>query len=611
MNPSIPSEIANPGRNARSRETAVLLCIWLVATAIAVFFSMLLKDSTYLNGSYIPRGSDSLYHARRILDAAIGERGFYQFDERLHVPDGAWIPWPWAYDYLLAKAAQIALWFNASLDPLAFLAYVPVVWIGVNAALFLAAATTLGLSLELRVGAMLAFALSPLTQLLHAIARIDHHFLEHSFVLLTIWLGLKWFKQPNDRRTAALLGLTLGVAPAFHNSLFVLQLPVLACVAILWLRSNAPPAKSLRAMAVVLLASSLVSALPSEPLRQGMFEFALLSWFHVYAAACTAMAIAFMSLERYSPSRLAALAAGSLALAAPMLAQTYRGTMFLSGQFSVLDRIVEMQSPYRMFTETMGPTGTAGYYSWLILLAPGLLVFFAYRIFKDRRPSDLYYSCSVVFGLALLMTQLRMYYFGSFALITSILFLVDRIPERKHWHPGAALAGVLAAILVLYQPGLRGRLFMVHPLASSSAYDVASPFFHELAELCAEDPGVVLASQDDGNSLLFHTECSVFANNFIMRREDENKIAEIARLLEADPQTLRRHDPEIKYLLVRAREFSEEINGQEILTDRAPIARQLLLSNTPPEGFELLRTIKLFQTGELYARLYRVLPFEN
>src|SRR5262245_18739485 len=104
-----------------------------------------------------------------------------------------------------------------------FIAYVPVAWILVNAALFLAAARATGLSREMQALAMFCFAFSPLTLLLHSTGMIDHHYVEHTFVLLTIWLGLRWFQQSAALRRAVALGVTLGVATAFHNGLFVLQ----------------------------------------------------------------------------------------------------------------------------------------------------------------------------------------------------------------------------------------------------------------------------------------------------------------------------------------------------------------------------------------------------
>ena len=195
------------------------------------------SDSAAIDGVYFPRTNDSLYHARRILDAAVGS-GFYEFDVRLHAPDGAWISWPWAYDYLMAKAVQAALWIDPALDPLAFISYVPVAWVVVNAALLVSIATAIGLSREMRVLAMLCFALSPLTQLLHSVAMIDHHYVEHTFVLLNVWLGIRWFRQPAKIGRAVSLGVTLGLAPAFHNGLFILQLIPLASVFISWLRGR-------------------------------------------------------------------------------------------------------------------------------------------------------------------------------------------------------------------------------------------------------------------------------------------------------------------------------------------------------------------------------------
>lgn len=598
-----------PAGSGRGRQISVFACIWLGATLIAGFLALVHLDSAYIDGEYIPRGNDSLYHARRILDAAFGDRGFYEFDERLQVPDGAWIPWPWAYDYLLAKATQAAVWLNASMDPLAFLAYVPVAWIAVNAALFLGAATALGLSVDMRIAAMLAFALSPLTQLLHTVGMLDHHFIEHSFVLLAILLGLRWFAAPKEARPAALLGSALGIATAFHNGLFILQIPVLICLSMLWLRSGEPAAKPLRIFAACLLGAALLSALPSQALRNGMFEFALLSWFHVYVAACTAATVGFISLGRFSKRRGAIFVGLALLLAAPIIAQLLQGANFLSGSFSVLDEIVEARSPFRMFTETMGPMETASHYSWLLLLAPAFLLYYAYRLIDEENGAPLYYAVWVVFGLTLLLTQFRFYYFGLFTLITAGLIPLDRIAKRQRWPHGGVFAGALAIILVLYQPALRQRLFIVYAPGADLSYAGTRPLYFELAELCANDPGIVLANHDDGNALLFHTDCLVIANNFIMRPEDEAKITEIDHLMRSTPQSLRRQFPPIDYVLLRARDFSVLRNGEEVILGTNQIAQQLLIDDSPPEGFELIRTV--FRDAErenVYARLFRVHP---
>lgn len=608
MNQLIESSAASLGLKGRGLElSAASLLLWLAASAIAIFLAMLLKDSAYVGGQYIPRTNDSFYHARRILDAAVGARGFYQFDERLHVPDGAWIPWPWAYDWLLAKATQVALWLNPGLDPMAFLSRVPVAWVAVNAALFLGAISALGLSMPFRIAAMLAFALSPLVQLQHAIGMLDHHYIEHTFVLLTILLGLKWFAHPDSARWAGGLGAALGVATAFHNGLFILQIPVLVCIATLWLGGREPTARSLRYFSGWLVAMSLASALPSEAFRQGMFEFALLSWFHVYIAFCTAVTIVFISAVPFTERRLAMLIGLAMMLGAPILAEMRHGALFIAGELSVLSDIGEAQSPFRLFTETYGPVETVSYYSWLLLLAPLLAVYYGYRAFRERRAAPLYYAIWVVFGLGLLLAQFRFYYYGLFALITSGLVAVDELRRRHGWHSGAVLAGALLAVLVLYQPALRDRLFIVYAPASSPEYANARPLFAVLAERCAEKPGIVLADSDDGNPLIFHTDCSVIANNFIMRADDDAKIAEIDRLMRSTPEALLEHEPPIDYLLLRAKDFSVMRDGKEVIADSSPIARALLMSDTPPAGFELLREVAYDdEDASVYARLFEL-----
>ena len=52
----------------------------------------------------------------------------------------------------------------------------------------------------------LAAALSPLTQFLHGVGQIDHHFAEYIFVLATIACGLRWFSRPDDTQAAIIAG---------------------------------------------------------------------------------------------------------------------------------------------------------------------------------------------------------------------------------------------------------------------------------------------------------------------------------------------------------------------------------------------------------------------
>jgi hypothetical protein len=574
----------------RSAPNLGAIAVWLAASLITVFFALIVRDSAIIGELYVPRTNDSFYHARRILDAAVGS-GFYQFDERLHAPEGTWVVWPWAYDYLVAKATQLALWLAPSLEPMAFISYVPVAWAFVNAALFLAAARAAGLSREMSLLAMFCFAFSPLTQLLHSIGMVDHHFIEHTFVLLTAWLGLRWFSQPDDHRRAIALGAALGAATAFHHGLFILQLFPLVAVFVLWLRGSAPPAAAILSFCAALVATTLLGLLPSEPFRNGMFEFGLHSWFHLYVAVCTTAAMTLMGHRPATRASFLVLAALSATLGAPLATELATGIGFLSGTFSVLDQITEVRSPYRLFTGSPGPAETLSYYSWLLLLAPVLLAFYVHRLVREHQPARLYYAVVVVLGTALLLNQMRLHYFGYFGLVTGGLLLVEQLRQRKAWHRGAVFVGTLAALVLAFQPALRERLFVYYAPSSDPEYATAIALFLRLNGLCAEDPGIVLAGSDDGNAILFHTDCSVIANNFILRPEDKTHIDETYRLLESTPAEILQTRPDIKYVLVRAEDFTVNHEGWLYLVDSMPIVKQFFFDEVPPPGYTLVEAI--------------------
>jgi hypothetical protein len=587
------------------------LCIWLVACTIAVFFALILVDSAIIDGLHIPRTNDSLYHARRILDAAVGPRGFYEFDERLQVPEGTWVPWPWAYDYLLSRVAAFGVWLYPASNPLAVVFYVPVVWLLVNAALFLAICRAIRLSTPMQALAMLCFALSPLTQLLHAVGMLDHHYVEHTFVLLCVWLGIRWFENLESRGRAVALGTVLGFAPAFHNGLFILQLLPLGALFILWLRHAVLARAGLQSFAIALLVATQLVLLPSEPYRRGMFEFGLLSWFHFYVATGTAVIVVFFARSQCSPRRLVVLGALGVAMLAPLAPQLLGAAGFLSGSFSILDQIIEVQSPYTLFTSMFGPMATASFYSWLLIAAPPLALFMAYRVARETVAERLYFSLAAVLGLLLLLTQFRLHYFGWFALVTAPLLLVDDLRKRLRWHAGATFAAAFGAVVLAFQPALRERLFLFYAPGSAPDYASVLPLYLELAPLCAAEPGVVLAHSDDGSAVLFHTECSVIANNFILTPSDEKHLNEVWRLLQLPPQEILQQRADIKYLLLRARDFLDLVGNQFQLSPSNAVAQQLLTAAPPPPGFELLKTVML-QTGPtegdsaIFARLYRV-----
>jgi hypothetical protein len=342
-----------------------------------------------------------------------------------------------------------------------------------------------------------------------------------------------------------------------------------------------------------------------------MFEFGLLSWFHFYVAACTAVTVSFLSRTRFTRRSLALLAALCIALVAPLARQMLGGAGFVTGSFSVLDQIIEAQSPYELYTNMFGAAGTLSYYTWLLFAAPILAAFFAYRVVREGVPERLYFAVAAAFGLALLLTQFRFYYFGFFALVTGVLLTVDALRTRFRWHGGVTFVASFAALAAALQPALRERLFVFNAPGSAPDYANMLPLYLQLAPLCADEPGVVLASSDDGSPVLFHTECSVIANNFILTAADEKHINEIWRLFLLPPEEIVKQRPDVKYILVRARDFIQFENDAIVLSKDNAVAQQLLTNKDPPPGFDLIKTMML-QVGPgendraITARLFRV-----
>lgn len=579
-------------RSAITGSVIVWAVIWAVAAVIAVSFAMIHIDSAFIDGEFIPRTNDSFYHARRILDAAVGS-GFYQFDPRLHVPDGSWISWPWGYDLLAAQALRMVLWLRPATDPMAFISHVPVAFAAVNCALFVAACRQAGLPASLSAIAALGLALLPVSQLMHSIGMIDHHFLEFTFVLLANWLGLRWISDRTNRRHAIALGAALGVAVAFHNGLFALQLPLLGCAFILWLRNDMAYRAQTTALGLSLVGTTLLAALPSEPFREFMFEFALLSWFHVYVALCTSIVLIIMASTRRSLRGFLVLAGAAAALSVPILFQALRGASFISGEMSYLETISEVKSPFTMFTEFWGPLQTASFYSWLIVVAPALLGVFAWRCLRESNPRSVYFAVWAVFGLALLLSQYRLHYFGLFALLAGPCLLLNEASMQYRFRRGIAVVIALGVLALAWQPALNDRLFTRYVAAGEYDYSDSRAIYKALQPLCEQDPGLVLADSNDGSPILFHTECSVISNNFIMRPQDEVAINRIFDLMTSTPEAILEHEPPIKYVYLHTPDFAlpSQHDGSIVIDPESPIGSALLTNAPLPPGFETVHSV--------------------
>ncbi len=583
-----------------------MLLLWLGATAIGMFLSLVVIEAAYLQGEYVPTGNDSFYHARRMLDVAAG-MNVYQFDPRIGPPDGVWIPWPWVYDWLMGKSAAVVTWLSPSTSAFAFLACVPVAWLAVNAALFIVAAKHSGLQLGYIALAMLAFALAPFVQMMHMVGKVDHHFLEFTFVLLTTLSGLRFFANNNDRVAAIALGISLGIAPGFHIGLFVLQLPVLACAGILWLRGQQFSRSGMHQLAIALAVSGLLVAIPSDPFRAGMFEFGLLSGFHVYVAICSAIVLAFLAWKPFNMKSLGMLAGIAVVMMSPVLGQLLQGAAFVSRDVSFLENVIEATGPFELLGQ-FNAMWLAEQYSWLLFVVPLVMIYYIFVAAREAGPRDVFFAVMTVFGIAFMLMQFRFNNFGLFAMVVGSLLIAQRIVARFDWNQGIVAVVLLGVLLLAYQPPLRGKLFDVYALGAAPIYERARPVFLELADRCNENPGLIMADKHDGNYLLYHTDCSVLSNNFMQTAEDVERIAQFTELMKTTPRALRAQRPDIDYLLIRAWDYYEIRDGKIAVQQQYPLAAMLIPDGELPEGYELLQSIYVERNGEplLYAKAFAI-----
>jgi hypothetical protein len=576
-----------------------LVGLWIATGGLAFLLCLYHLSATLVDGVFLPADHDSFYHARRIIDSVPAPLRMYQFDARIHAPEGSWVTWPWAYDTLMAVAAGALMKLTGARDPMSVLAFIAPAWVFVNAALFLGVASRLGLSLPARVLAMLFFAVSPLTQGLHRVGMIDHHYVEYSFVLATLYCGLGWFSDPSRRRRAVALGIVLGAAPAFHNGLFALQAPVLAALLWLWALGRPPERGATLAFAVALAGSSALFLLPSEPFRRGDFSYYLHSWFHLYVAACSGTLAVLASRLATSARGAAALAASALVMALPTLAQVLLGGAFVFGKLDYVAAMGEFDNVPRAVAEgrLWGATRTYSALLWLLPLGIGWLLL---RLRREANGAALFFVAMTLFGAFLLLQQYRLHYFGSFALILPLCIAFDDLRGA-----GPRLRAAAAAVLVgAMAPGLL-ELRQLTPVASDLQYMMTRPIYPALARACAARPGVVLAENADGHYIRFHSECAVISDNFILTPQHVDKVRLTEALLAAPLAEALRQAPYVRYILIRRGDNVLDDAGCGLACPQNRGLRKELLAGAPPAGLRLLMEVRL-SDAEPLARLFEV-----
>lgn len=590
------------------------ILVWLLASFIAVLMCVLPWPAAHLDEEIVPVSNDSFYHARRILDAVNDLSGFYQFDSKIHAPEGSLLTWPWGYDFGMAVLGRLAVATGLTSEPLAFLIWIPVATVLISVGLILVISRKLSLGLWPAALAACCVALSPLTQYLHGIGWIDHHYAEYLFVLATLAAGLRWFEQPEDISRAILSGIVLGAAPAIHNGLFILQVPALAYAGIAWIAHKPLPKRSSVWFAAALFFSALAIALPSLPFRAGLFEFYTLSWFHLYVAACTAAVMAALSMTEPNPRNALITATAACVLALPLIHQMSTAHSFLAGTSIRLDAIYEMASLRKQFDGGNGFPDIVKLYSGFALLIPATFVLCLYRIWREWREARLFFWVFSVFGLGLLVAQFRLHYFGSFALYLPWLIAANDFARTHPHRRKITLLSSTLACLVLYSLSMRYQVIAPWDSGNDPAVRQLRPLLQTLAQECKTNPGIVLADNDAGHYIRYYTDCAVIANNFLLTRQHADKVREMDRLMGLHASELAQAAPYVRYVMVRPVSITWDGNHYQYMGfghQTGKLVADLLLRpvDTVPSNFTLLSEVEYSKQDPIpYARLYKVSP---
>jgi hypothetical protein len=323
-----------------------------------------------------------------------------------------------------------------------------------------------------------------------------------------------------------------------------------------------------------------------------------------------------------SPQGYAALGAAGLLLLAPLLGQMGLADRFLARDFGALASIHEAQSFLSMLREPAGARTVSALYSLLVWFAPLMIAGCLWALWRRPDPRLTFYYVSAAGGLAMLLAMFRFHDYGSFALFLTPLLWFDRLAaSRRLPAKRAALVAALVA-LVAYAPSIR-YLFISNPGPGGEPYyAVTRAIYPALADACRKNPGIVLASNNDGHYIRFHTDCSVIATNFLVTRQDETALTETQRLLSLTPAGLLADGAPVRYVLARGQAMLMTGPGGALsFADQATTARftprlasELLFADQASLGprFRLIAELRLDGPGAYpYARLFEVLPMPD
>jgi len=577
--------------------------IWLFASIIAYIFALQWIDSAIWQGHYLPTGADSFYHATRILDVAVRNIDFYEFDTKIHAPEGSWITWPWLYDWLLANATKIYLKVGGK-NPLSFLVYIPPTWIVINILLSLLIANEFRFHLSAKIFFVFSVAISPIIQEIHAVGRIDHHYVELTCILAAFLFGSKFIRRPNSASSAIILGLVFAISLGIHNGLFILQIPILLTVFIKWLRKE-----TLNESQIVLLTASLLLSLLfilffSDPFRDAQYSFYTLSYFHLYVSSCTALSMLFFIRFSLNKRSLALYIATGVFLVSFIMGQVAGGLDYIGSTLIGYENIAETKTILER-TQSLGIVALVKQIGLVSILS---LIFFVWLLIKSYKliSYDLIYCCIfLTMGFGLMLFQLRFQYYGVLYLVFPLSLWLEYSTHNK----GIKTQYTLALVILFIITSIAFSWDKMHSrqyTGLSVAFDYTKLAYAPMADQCEKDPGIILSSKLVGHFIRYFTDCSVVVNTFIMTKQHQEKIS-LMRYLFAQPvETLKTTAPWIKYIFL-----TNGTGEQQYIKSDTESLFSLLMSKRPYKSNNISILLQMYaddasHENKLFARFYKV-----
>jgi hypothetical protein len=590
------------------RQYYVIILIWFIGGLLSYFLANLPIRQYVLDGHILPYGADSFYHAVRILHL-LNTGDLLQFDTRLNAPYGDMVCWPWGYDTFMASLVWFFNKIYVGYAPEYILINIPPFLVWVNLALIIGITRAVRLPMKYTVLTVVCFVLSPLTQELHLLGRIDHHMIEYTFVLGTLLAGIYWFKDTDNKLMAINLGLILGLSTVFHNGLFILQIPLVITTLILWLLNSRGPVHT-GTLALSLTVTTVLTLLPSQAFQEGYFSYIYYSWFHLYIASATSITLIFLSRTSVCNKSLVQLLILSVVLVLPVLSEIFSGVRFIGADISLYENIDEMASPLSFVNGTMNDFFiTIRKYSALFLLLPVGMASLGIWALSDRSPFKIFFLISSLMGLILMLSLARLNYYGSYTLYIPLFIGAMMLSEYQSRYKHLVTAFATALVIIAHTPSV-WSLFESRPLGGYFDYALTKQIYPEFAESCSEDPGIVLADFNDGHYILFHTQCSVIADNMNMSEMDFERVNETERLFSLSAEEIIEQETLVDYIFVRREDnIYHDLTEDEILSANKGLRAELLFREDLPTGLSLLSEVYYEKNNKLQAilaKLYKI-----